>query len=106
MDNTKLLRLHEQIKKETPLIVTVQKQGLFTIVRRMYTEMQHNIPIKWRTGLSNTVCYGKEACERLRDEWHEIYFELKTQLLETAPELYEQLFTGEDQLLRYIAIKA
>ncbi|WP_115460570.1 hypothetical protein [Winogradskyella aurantiaca] len=106
MDNTKLLQLHEQIKKETPLMVTVQKKGLFTMVRRMYAEMQHNIPIKWRTGISKSVRNGKEACERLKDEWHEIYFELKTQLLETAPELYQQLFTGDDQRLRYVAIKA
>lgn len=104
MDTTQLLQLHESIKKETPLTVNVQSKGLFSMVRRMHAEMQNNIPILWRTGIAKSLRSCKEACDQIKDEWHEIFFELKTQLRESAPERYEQLFGPTDLRLNYIRL--
>ena len=70
----------EKIYRECPLVPHTNAGRLSSTVRRMKSEKEMNIPIKYRSGFAVSIKYKKSANKLKIQEWNEFYNDLSKSL--------------------------
>jgi len=83
------------LQEDYPLVPYTNAGRLSSTVRRMKAEKELGLPVKLRTGFAISVKYGNAANELDGASWEAFYAELRSELRERYPSLYESIF-GDD----------
>src|SRR5580658_7327635 len=83
----------EKLAKEYPLVLHTDAGRTFSTVRRMKAEKEMGVPIFLRTGFAISTKTGKAANTMTEDEWEEFYNALSVRLKRDYPDLYERIFS-------------
>jgi len=86
----------EKLAKEYPLIPYTDSSRSFSMVRRMKAEKEHGIPIALRSGYAISTKNKKAANEMTEAEWEEFYNDLSEHLNDNYPNLYERIFSPNE----------
>lgn len=86
-----------KLNKEYPLVPHTGAGRLSSMVRRMKAEKEMGIPINYRLGAAISVETGKAANKMTEQEWEKFYKDLCDQLKRDYPELYQRIFSPEQE---------